>query len=164
MKLIMNFLCRNTKLSITGLLPLLPSRFSKISIGRAFSVNKVHERFFVNNNGINLNKGNYCRHLRKELFPAIAKVVILLKMKHHLIDPTWHKKFLKKIETSFHPCWRMASSSPDVNPRDYFYFVKTKVYEGRSGKMFAITSWTKEKNKTCLEYLCKWPGTVKESN
>ena len=39
-------------------------------------MNKVHERFFVNNNGINLNKGNYCRHLRKELFPAIAKVVI----------------------------------------------------------------------------------------
>ena len=35
----------------------------------------VTKLFFVNNNGIKVNKENYCRHLRKELFPAIEKVV-----------------------------------------------------------------------------------------
>ena len=32
--------------------------------------------FFVNRNGIRVNKENYCRHLRKELFPAIEKLNI----------------------------------------------------------------------------------------
>ena len=37
----------------------------------------VTKPFFVNKNGIKVNKENYCRHLRKELFPAIEKVVKL---------------------------------------------------------------------------------------
>ena len=35
----------------------------------------VTKLFFVNNNGTKVNKENYCRHLCKELFPAIEKVV-----------------------------------------------------------------------------------------
>ena len=35
----------------------------------------VTKPFFVNTNGIKVNKENYCRHLCKELFPAIEKVV-----------------------------------------------------------------------------------------
>ena len=31
--------------------------------------------FFVSNNSIKVNKKNYCRHLRKKLFPAIEKVI-----------------------------------------------------------------------------------------
>ena len=31
--------------------------------------------FFVSNNGNTVNKENYCRYLRKELFPAIEQVV-----------------------------------------------------------------------------------------
>ena len=31
-------------------------------------------------------------------------------------------------------------------------------------KFVSIRSWTKEKNKICLEYLCKLPGISKESN
>ena len=32
-------------------------------------------RFFVNENGIKVNKENYCKHLKKQLFPAIKKLV-----------------------------------------------------------------------------------------
>ena len=35
----------------------------------------VTKPFFVNNNGIKVNKENYSRHLHKELFPAIEKVI-----------------------------------------------------------------------------------------
>ena len=43
----------------------------------------VTKPFFVNNNGnkenkennMEVNKGNYCRHLRKELLPVIEKIV-----------------------------------------------------------------------------------------
>ena len=31
--------------------------------------------FFVNENGIKVNKENYCKHLEKQLFPAIKKLV-----------------------------------------------------------------------------------------
>ena len=34
-----------------------------------------NQTFSVNSNGIKVNKENYYRHLRKELFPAIEKVV-----------------------------------------------------------------------------------------
>ena len=34
-----------------------------------------NQTFFVNSNGIKVNKENYYRHSRKELFPAIEKVV-----------------------------------------------------------------------------------------
>ena len=30
--------------------------------------------FFVNENGIKVNKENYCKHLRKQLFPEIKKL------------------------------------------------------------------------------------------
>ena len=35
----------------------------------------VTKPFFVNSNGIKVNKENYCKHLKKELFPAIEKIV-----------------------------------------------------------------------------------------
>ena len=47
---------------------------SKVMVSAATSWYGVIEHFFVNNNGIKVNKENYCRHLRKELFPAIEKV------------------------------------------------------------------------------------------
>ena len=47
----------------------------------------------------------------------------------------------------FHSCKVCAPSSPDVNRWDYFYrdFVKTKVYEERSGRPFAAEGETKLK-------------------
>ena len=34
----------------------------------------VIKYFFVNNNSIKVNKENYCRYIREDLFPAIEKV------------------------------------------------------------------------------------------
>ena len=35
----------------------------------------VTKPFFVNSNGIKVNKENYCRHFSKEMLPVIEKVV-----------------------------------------------------------------------------------------
>ena len=47
----------------------------KVMVSAAISWYGVTKPFFVSNNGIKVNKENYCRHLRKEWFPGIEKVV-----------------------------------------------------------------------------------------
>ena len=47
----------------------------KVMVSAATSWYGLTKPFFVNNNDIKVNKENYCRHLRKELCPAIEKVV-----------------------------------------------------------------------------------------
>ena len=97
----------------------------KVMVSAAISWHGVTKPFFLNSNAIKVNKGNYCRHLRKELFLAIEKVVkcddlkkmILLKMERYLIDSTWYN-----ISLNFVP------SSIDVTAPDYSYWdFKTKV-------------------------------------
>ena len=46
----------------------------KVMVSVAISWYGVNKGFFGNKNGIKVNKENYCRHLRMELFPAIEKV------------------------------------------------------------------------------------------
>ena len=112
-----------------------------------------NQTFFVNNNGIKVNKENYCRHLRKELFPATEKVVKrddwtfahdgAPSHRSHLVQD-----FLKtKLKRRFIRAEECTPSSPNVNPLDYCYwnFVKTKAYEGRSGKPFASETELKKK-------------------
>ena len=117
--------------------------------------------FFVNNNGIKVNKENYCRHLRKELFPAIEKVVKrddwifahdgAPSHRSHLVQD-----FLKtKLKRRFIRAEEWPPSAPNVNPLDYFYwnFVKTKAYQGRSGKPFALEAELK-KELTSVWNIC----------
>ena len=47
----------------------------QVMLSAAISWYGVTKIFFVNNNGIKVNKESYYRHLRKELFPAIEKVI-----------------------------------------------------------------------------------------
>ena len=47
----------------------------KIMTSAAISCYGVTKPFFVNNNGVKVNKQNYFRHLCKKLFPAIEEVV-----------------------------------------------------------------------------------------
>ena len=47
----------------------------KVMVSAAISWYGVTKPFFVNSNGIKVNKENYCRHLKKELFHAIEKLV-----------------------------------------------------------------------------------------
>ena len=102
----------------------------------------VTKPFLVSNDGVKVNKEYYYRHLCKELFPAIEKDVrrddwIFAQNgapshRSHLVQD-----FLRtKLKCRFIPAKERPPPSPDVNPLDYFYwkFVKTKVYEGRSGK------------------------------
>ena len=44
-------------------------------VSAAISWYGVTKPYFIKNNGIKVNKENYSRHLPKELFPAIEKVV-----------------------------------------------------------------------------------------
>ena len=47
----------------------------QVMLSAAISWYGVTKIFLVNNNGIKVNKESYYRHLRKELFPAIEKVI-----------------------------------------------------------------------------------------
>jgi len=98
----------------------------------------------VNNNGIKVNKENYCKHLKKQLFPAIDKLVkrddwIFVQdsapshrsnLVQDFLEQTLKRRFVKSVE------WPPAS--PDANPLDYFFWdlVKCKVYKGRAGEPF----------------------------
>ena len=92
--------------------------------------------FFVNENSIEVNKENYCKHLKKQLLSAIKKLVerddwISVK------DSVWSHQsnlvqdFLEKtLKCCFVKCVEWPSSSPDMNLLDYFFWdlAKTKVY------------------------------------
>ena len=106
----------------------------KVTVSAAISWYGVTKSLFVNNNFIKVNKENYCRHLRKELFPAIRKVVkrddwIFAQEgapshRSHLVQ-----NLLKtKVKCRFIRAEDWLPSSPDVNPLGYFYwdFVKPK--------------------------------------
>ena len=73
-----------------------------------------NQTFFVNNNGIKVNEENYCRHLRKELFPAIEKVVKPDGWVFAQDGAPYHRSTLgtklsqNKMKTSFHPRRRVA--------------------------------------------------------
>ena len=106
----------------------------------------VKPNFYLNSNDIRVNK-------EKELFSAIQKVVnvmigYFLKMERH---HTWHKTFLKaKLKLCFICGEEWPPSSSDVNPLDFFYleFAKTKVYKGRSEKLFASEAELNKKIKS----------------
>ena len=115
----------------------------KVMVSATISWYDVTRPFFVNNNGIRVNKENHCRHLFKELFPAIEKVFISL-------IPLGTGLSFKKMGRGFIRAKEGPSLSPDVNQLDYFYwdFVKSKLYDERSGKPFASEPELKKKIKS----------------
>ena len=124
-----------------NLLSLTNKMSKKFILSTAILWYGVTKPFLVNNNDIKVNKRNYCRHLREELFPAIEKVVKrddwifaqdgVPSHRCHLVQD-----FLKtKLKCHFIHAKEWPPFSPDVNQLDCFYwnFVKTKVHKGRSG-------------------------------
>ena len=111
--------------------------------------------FFVNENGIKVNKENYCKHLKKQLFPAIKKLVkrddwIFVQDSAPSHRSNLVQDFLEKtLKRRFVKCVEWPSSSPDVNPLDYFFWdlVKTKVCQGRAGEPFSLEEELKTKIK-----------------
>ena len=81
----------------------------------------------MNENGIKVNEDNYCKHLKKQLFPAIKKLVkrddwIFVEesapsqrsnLVQDFLEKTLKRHFVKFVE------W--PPSSADVNPLDYFF-------------------------------------------
>ena len=100
----------------------------------------------MNENGIKVNNENYCKHSKKQLFPAIKKLVkrddwILVQDSAPSHRSSLRQDFLEKtLKRRFVKCVEWPPSSPDVNPLDYFFWdlVKTKVYQGRAGELFSL--------------------------
>ena len=94
---------------------------------------------------VKVNKDNHCKHLTKQLFLAIKRLVkrddwVFVKdsapshgsnLVQDFLENTLKPRFVKFVE--------LPPSSPDVNPLDYFFWdlVKTKVYQGRAGEPFS---------------------------
>ena len=109
----------------------------KFMVSAAISWYGATKPFLENDNGIIVNKENYCKHLKKQLFPAIKKLV-------QDSTPSYRSNLLqdfleKALKRRFVKCVEWPPSSPDVNPLDYFFWdlVKTKVYQGRAGEPFS---------------------------
>ena len=112
--------------------------------------------FFVNENGIKVNKESYCKHLKKQLFPAIKKLVkfddwifVQNSAPSHRSNLVQEIEFEKTLKRRFVKCVEWPPSSPDMNPLDYIVWdvVKTKVYQGRAGEPFSLEEELKAKIK-----------------
>ena len=126
----------------------------KVMVSAAISWYGATKPVFVNESGIEVNKENFCKHLKRQ-FPAIKKLVkpdgwmfvqdSALSHRSNLVQD-----FLEKsLKHCFVKCVEWPRSSPDVNPLDYFFWdlVKTKVYQGRAGEPFISEKDLKTKIK-----------------
>ena len=111
--------------------------------------------FSVNETGIKVNKENYCKNLKKQLFPAIKKLVkrddwIFVQDSAPSYQSNLIQDFLEKtLKRRFVKCVEWPPSSPDANPLDYFFWNlgKTQVYQGRAGEPFSSEEELKTKIK-----------------
>ena len=146
---------KKSNISDKNLLSSANKMSKKVMVSATISWYGITKPIFVENNGIKVNKENYCRHLRKEFFPAIEKVVKRDDCIFAQDGASSHRFHLVQglLKTKLKICFIRAEewppSSPDVNPQDYFYWdsVKAKVYEKRSGKPFASEAELKKKKK-----------------
>ena len=117
----------------------------KVIFSTAISWCGVTKPFFVNENGIKVNTENYCKYLKKKLFPATKKlgkcddwIFVQDSAPSHRSNLAQH--FLEKtVKRLFIKCVEEPPSSPDVNPLDYLFWdlVKTKVCQCRAGEPFS---------------------------
>ena len=128
--------------------------------------------FFVNENGIKVNKDNYCKHLTKQLFPA-TKTLVKRDDWTFVQDSTpSHRSNLvqdfleKSLKRRLVKCVEWPPSSLNVNPLDYFFWdlVETKVYQGRAGDPFSSEEELKNENKAYVKRLCNRFETIMKSN
>ena len=81
----------------------------------------------MNENGIKVNKLNYCKHFKKQLFPTIKKLIkrddwIFVQDSAPSHRSNLVQDFLEKTsKLPFVKCVEWPPSSPDVNPLDYFF-------------------------------------------
>ena len=142
----------------------------KVMVSAGISWYGTTKPVFANENAIEVNKVNFCKHLKRQ-FPAIEKLVkpdrwmfvqdSALSRRSNLVQD-----FLEKsLKHRFVKCVEWPPSSPDVNPLDYFFWdlVKTKVNQGRAGEPFS-SERLKNENKSCVERLCNRFENITRSN
>ena len=112
---------------------------------------------FVSENGIKVNQENYCKHLNKQLFPKIKKLVkrddwifdqdsassYRSILAQDFLEKTFKRRFVKWVE--------QLPSSANVNPLGHLFrdLVKMKVYQGRAEEPYNSEESSKTKRKLC---------------
>ena len=109
----------------------------------------------MNENGLKVNAKTYKKHLEKQLFPEVGRLIngtswIFLQDSAPSHRSNLVQNFLKeKLGSKFikHTKWRPLS--PDWNPLDYHFWnkIKEKVYEDRFGQPFKSEDELKKKIK-----------------
>ena len=116
----------------------------KVMVSAGLTWQGVTKPFFVGGRGIKVNSVNYHKHLKKELFPAIEKLVnrddwIFVQDGASSHTSNLVQDFLRdELKRRFVAGTEWPPYSPDSNPLDYYFWerVKTKVYEGRHNNPF----------------------------
>ena len=127
-------------------------------------------RFFVNENIIEVNKKNYCKRLKNSCFLHLKNLLsvmtgFLSKILSRHIDQILVQNFFEKtLKHRFGKCVECSSSSTDINPLDYFFWnlAKTKIYQGWRANHFRIR--IKIENTSFVERLCNRFETVTKRN
>ena len=118
-----------------------------------------------------VNSKAYHQHLKKELFPAINRVVNrndwifaqdgvsshTSNLVQGFLKDTLKRRFIAK------DAW--PPSSPDTNPLDYWFWdaVKLKVYEGRAGRPFDSEQELKNKIKRVWSSVASDKKTIRKA-
>ena len=116
---------------------------------------RCYKTFFVSENGLKVNEKTYKKHLEKQLFHEVDRLMIGTSW-IFLQDSTPSdcfnlvQNFLKeKLGLKFIKHTEWPPSSPDCNPLDYHFCNKTKekVYEDHFGQPFKSEDELKKKIK-----------------
>lgn len=146
----------------------------KVMVSAALTWNGATRPFFVNNKGLKVNAVRYRHHLKKELFPAIEKVITRDDWVFVQDGATSHtanitQEFLKNtLKRRFVKSDEWPPNSPDCNPLDYYFWnaVKEKVYKGRINKPFQNVDELKKRIrkvwKECASAKCEIRKAIRQ--
>ena len=109
--------------------------------------------FFVNENGLKVNAKTYKKHLEKQLFPEVDRLMngtswIFLQDSTPSHRSNLVQNFLKeRLVSKFIKHTEWLPSSPDYNPLEYDFWnkIKEKVQEDRFGQPFKSEGELKKK-------------------
>ena len=111
--------------------------------------------FFVNENGLKVNAKTYKKHLEKQLFPEVDRLMngtcwIFLQDSAPSHRSNLVQNFLKeKLGSKFIKHTEWLPSSPDCNPLGYHFWnkIKERVYKDRLGQPLKSEDELKKKIK-----------------
>ena len=116
----------------------------KVMVSACVTWKGATKPFFVNENGLKVNAKTYKKHLEKQLFPEVNRLLngtswIFLQNSTPSHCSNLVQNFLKeKLSSKFIKHTEWPPSLPDCNPLDYHFWnkIKEKVYEDHFGPPF----------------------------